>query len=62
MPRPSRPRPALRQRLTQHARTHWPDLTAVNARHRSVSAHIDRQLPDGTILPLPRRYNGSASI
>ncbi|MEO3748759.1 hypothetical protein [Plantactinospora sp. B5E13] len=61
-PPPESTRTSLRQRLSAHARTHWPDLTAVAVRYRGVFAYIDGQLTDGTTLPLCRlRYCGSAS-
>jgi hypothetical protein len=62
-PPPESTKISLRQRLTQHARTRWPALSAVNVRYRGVFAYLDGQLPDGTTLPLCRlRYNGSASV
>jgi len=62
-PPPESTKISLRQRLTQHAHTRWPDLAAVNVRYRGVFAYVDGQLPDATVLPLCRlRYNGSASI
>jgi hypothetical protein len=62
-PPPESTKTSLRQRLTTHARTRWPDLTAINVRYRGVFAYIDGQLANGTVLALCRlRYNGSASI
>jgi hypothetical protein len=62
-PPPEATKISLRQRLTQHARTHWPVLSAVNVRYRGVFAYIDGQRNDGTTLPLCRlRYHGSAGI
>jgi len=62
-PPPESTKTSLRQRLTQHAQTRWPALTAVNVRYRGVFAHVDGQLPGGVTLPLCRlRYNGSAGI
>jgi len=62
-PPPESTKISLRQRLTQHAHTRWPALTAVNVRYHGVFAYIDGHLGDGTTLPLCRlRYNGSASI
>jgi hypothetical protein len=61
-PPPESTKTSLRQRLTSHAKAHWPDLAAVNVRYRGMFAHIDGQLPIGITLPLCRlRYNGSAS-
>lgn len=61
-PPPESTKISLRQRLTQHAQARWPVLAAVSVRYRGVFACIDGRLSDGTILPLCRRYNGSASI
>jgi hypothetical protein len=62
-PPPESTKTSLRQRLTRHAESHWPAMTAVNVRHRGVFAYIDGQLPGGVTLLLCRlRYNGSASI
>ena len=62
-PPPESTKVNLQQRLTRHAHTRWPDLTAVNVRYRGIFAYIDGQLPDGTTMPLCRlRYNGSAHI
>jgi phosphinothricin acetyltransferase len=62
-PPPESTKTSLRQRLTAHARTRWPDLATVNVRYRGVYAYIDGQLANGTIQPLCRlRYSGSASI
>jgi len=62
-PPPESTKTSLRQRLTAHARTRWPDLAAVNVRYRGMFAYIDGQLANGVTMPLCRlRYNGSASI
>ena len=50
-PPPESTKTSLHQRLTQHAQTRWPALTAVNVRYRSVFAYIDGQLPDGRDWP-----------
>jgi hypothetical protein len=47
---------SLQQRLSQHARTYWPQLASVQVRYRGAFAY------DGDILPLCRlRYGGSAA-
>jgi hypothetical protein len=62
-PPPESTKTSLRQRLTAHARTRWPDLNTVNVRYRGVFAYIDGQLTNNVTLPLCRlKYNGSASI
>ena len=62
-PPPESTKTSLRQRLTAHARTRWPDLASVAVRYHGVFAYIDAHLPDGTTMPLCRlRYGGSASI
>jgi hypothetical protein len=53
---------SLGQRLTAHARAHWPQLSRVEVRFRGTFAYIDGRLDDGETLPLCRlRYGGSAS-
>lgn len=59
---PESTRTSLQQRLSAHAREHWPQLAAVQVRFRSSFAYVDGELPDGELLPLLRlRYGGSAS-
>jgi|GEM_PF-539643 len=53
---------SLQQRLSDHARTHWPQLTAVTVRFRGAFAYVQGELPDGDTMPLMRlRYGGSAA-
>ncbi len=62
-PPPESTKTSLRQRLTTHARTRWPDLAGIAVRYHGVFAYIDGHLTDGTTMPLCRlRYAGSASI
>ena len=53
---------SLGQKLSAHARAHWPALAGVQVRFRGPFAYVDGHLPDGQVLPLCRlRYGGSAS-
>jgi hypothetical protein len=53
---------SLQQRLSEHARTHWPQLAGVKVRYRGTFAYVSGQLHDGEVLPLCRlRYGGSAA-
>ena len=53
---------SLQQRLSEHARTHWPQLAGVKVRYRGTFAYVSGQLNDGEVLPLCRlRYGGSAA-
>jgi hypothetical protein len=53
---------SLQQRLSEHARTHWPQLHGVQVRYRGTFAYVSGQLDDGEVLPLCRlRYGGSAA-
>jgi len=53
---------SLQQRLSEHARKHWPQLAGVQLRFRGTFAYVSGQLDDGEILPLCRlRYGGSAA-
>jgi prepilin-type processing-associated H-X9-DG protein len=62
-PPPESTKTSLRQRLSEHARTRWPDLTQVTVRYRANFAYVDGHLPDGTVLPLCRlRYGGYANM
>jgi len=59
---PASTKTSLQQRLHAHARSQWPQLTAVRTRFRGEFAYVDGQLRDGEILPLMRlRYGGSAT-
>jgi hypothetical protein len=59
---PASTKTSLQQRLSTHARAHWPQLAAVTVRFRGTFAYIDAHLADGDTLPLMRlRYGGSAS-
>src|ERR1035437_3600542 len=59
---PASTKTSLQQRLSEHARTHWPQLAGVTVRFRGAFAYVDGQLPDGETLPLMRlRYGGSAT-
>ena len=59
---PASTKTSLQQRLSAHARQHWPQLTAVTVRYRGAFAYVTGQLTDGDTLPLMRlRYGGSAA-
>ena len=59
---PASTKTSLGQRLTTHARTHWPQLARVEVRFRANFAYIDGHLVNGETLSLCRlRYGGSAS-
>jgi hypothetical protein len=59
---PASTKTSLGQRLTAHARAHWPQLSRVEVRFRGSFAYIDGRLTNGETLPLCRlRYGGSAS-
>ncbi len=54
---------SLQQRLTEHAKAHWPGLSTIVVRYRAGFAYIDAQLPDGETIPLMRlRYQRSAHL
>ena len=60
---PESTKSSLHQRLTNHAREHWPALATIAIRFRAGFAYIDGVLPDGAALPLCRlRYASSASM
>lgn len=63
MPAPSEhTRLSLEQRLGDHARTAWPQLTRLHVRHRGTFAYVAGQLADGEQVKLMRlRYNGTAA-
>ncbi len=53
---------SLDQRLTLHAKEHWPQLVTVHVRYHGQFAYVEGQLIDGVRLPLMRlRYGGSAT-
>lgn len=59
---PESTRLSLEQRLDEHARTAWPQLSRLHIRHRGAFAYIDGELPDGDTAKLMRlRYGGTAS-
>ena len=59
---PTSTKTSLQQRLSSHARTHWPQLAGVTVRFRGAFAYVQGELPDGDTLPLMRlRYGGSAA-
>ncbi|MFC5828396.1 hypothetical protein [Nonomuraea insulae] len=59
---PASTKTSLDQRLTLHAREHWPQLVTVHVRYHGQFAYGEGQLPDGGRLPLMRlRYGGSAT-
>ena len=59
---PASTKTSLQQRLSAHARTHWPQLAGVTVRFRGAFAYVEGQLLDGDTLPLMRlRYGGSAA-
>jgi hypothetical protein len=61
-PPPPSTKTSLGQRLTTHARTHWPQLSRVGVRFRGNFAYVHGHLADGETMPLCRlRYGGSAS-
>jgi hypothetical protein len=52
---------SLQQRLSAHAREHWPYLHSIDVGFRSHFANVDGQLDYGDTTPLCRlRYGGSA--
>jgi hypothetical protein len=59
---PASTKTSLGQRLTAHAKAHWPELVRVQIRFRANFAYVEGHLADGEVLPLCRlRYGGSAS-
>jgi hypothetical protein len=63
MPTPSEyTRLSLEQRLSEHARTVWPQLTDLHVRHRGAFAYVEGELAGGDTVKLMRlRYGGTAS-
>ena len=52
---------SLRQRLTTHAHTRWPQITSLDVRYHGAFAYVQTHLADGTTQPFIRlRYSGSA--
>jgi hypothetical protein len=59
---PASTKTSLQQRLSEHARANWPQLTDVTVRFRGAFAYVGGQLSDGETIPLMRlRYGGSAA-
>ena len=59
---PASTKTSLGQRLREHARQRWPQLSGIGVRFRGQFAYVTGQLPDGSELPLCRlRYVGYAS-
>jgi hypothetical protein len=63
MPTPSEhTRLSLEQRLGEHARTTWPQLTRLHVRHRGDFAYVEGELAGGDTVKLMRlRHGGTAS-
>ncbi|MGH3381191.1 MAG: hypothetical protein ACRDP6_41305 [Actinoallomurus sp.] len=60
---PTSTKTSLAQRLRQHARQNWPQLSDLHIRYHGRFAYIEGELAAGQRLPLIRlRYGGSASI
>jgi len=58
---PASTKTSLGQKLTTHAKDHWPALTHIDVHFRGQFAYVEGRLPDGEVLPLCRlRYGGSA--
>jgi hypothetical protein len=65
-PMPAAPPPStktsLQQRLSAHARQHWPQLASVDVRFRGAFAYVSGHSPAGDTIALMRlRYGGSAT-
>jgi hypothetical protein len=59
---PASTKTSLQQRLSDHARAHWPQLAGVTVRFCGAFAYVEGQLLDGDTLPLMRlRHGGSAA-
>ncbi|WP_327387963.1 hypothetical protein [Streptomyces sp. NBC_01207] len=43
---------SLRQRLNDHARQNWPQMTGVTVRHQAEFAYVAGELKGGEALPL----------
>lgn len=57
---PQSTRLSLEQRLGEHARTAWPQLTRLHIRHRGAFAYTEAELTDGETVKLMRlRYTGA---
>jgi hypothetical protein len=60
---PESTKTSLRQRLSAHAASRWPQLSSVDVRYHGAFAYITATLNQGSTLPLCRlHYGGSASI
>jgi hypothetical protein len=60
---PESTKTSLRQRLSSHARSRWPQLSSIDVRYHGAFAYITGNLANGPAVPLCRlRYGGSASI
>src|SRR5262245_40785445 len=58
---PASTKTSLSQRLREHAKTGWPQLTGLHVRYHGQFAYIEGELTDGERMPLMRlRYGGSA--
>jgi len=58
---PDSTKASLHQRLTEHSRQRWPQLSEIQLRYRAGFAYVDGLLGDGEVLQLCRlRYAGSA--
>ena len=58
---PDSTKTSLEQRLPARARERWPQIAALQVRHRGVFSYVAATLPDTTMLKLCRlRYVGSA--
>lgn len=58
---PDSTKASLHQRLTEHSRQRWPQLSEIRIRYRAGFAYVDGLLADGEALRLCRlRYAGSA--
>jgi hypothetical protein len=52
---------SLSQRLCEHAKANWPQLTTVHVRYRGQFAYVTGELTNDEQVPLMRlRYGGSA--
>ena len=59
---PTSTKTSLEQKVAARAKERWPQLSAVQVRHRAGFAYLDAVHADGTIQPLCRlRYGGSAN-
>lgn len=62
MPMPSEhTRLSLEQRLGEHARTAWPQLTDLHVRHRGAFAYVEGELAGGDTVKLMRLRHGETA-